>query len=78
MTFCTAFARGQRFERSRIPCKRPLSSNRVQGGVAAGPVSVRREADAQADCARQKGLQMQAFPEAAEGIRTLDLLHGKQ
>jgi hypothetical protein len=78
MTFCTAFARGQRFERSRIPCKRRLSSNRVQGGFAAGPVSVRREADAQADCAREKGLQMQAFSRAAEGIRTLDLLHGKQ
>jgi hypothetical protein len=26
----------------------------------------------------RKGLQMQAFDEAAEGIRTLDLLHGKQ
>jgi hypothetical protein len=78
MTFCTAFARGQRFERSRIPCKRPVSSSGVQGGFAAGPVSVRREADAQADCAREKGLQMQAFSRAAEGIRTLDLLHGKQ
>jgi hypothetical protein len=28
--------------------------------------------------ARKKELQMQAFSEAAEGIRTLDLLHGKQ
>jgi hypothetical protein len=26
----------------------------------------------------QKDLQMQAFSRAAEGIRTLDLLHGKQ
>jgi hypothetical protein len=26
----------------------------------------------------QKDLQMQAFSEAAEGIRTLDLLHGNQ
>jgi hypothetical protein len=26
----------------------------------------------------EKDLQMQAFLEAAEGIRTLDLLHGKQ
>jgi hypothetical protein len=46
--------------------------------LAAGPGSVRREADAQADCAREKGLQMQAFSRAADGIRTLDLLHGKQ
>jgi hypothetical protein len=78
MTFCTAFARGQRFERSRIPCKRPVSSSGVQGGFAAGPVSVRREADAQADYAHEKGLQMQAFSRAADGIRTHDLLHGKQ
>jgi hypothetical protein len=28
--------------------------------------------------ASTNGLQMQAFCEAAEGIRTLDLLHGKQ
>ena len=45
---------------------------------AAGPVSVRHDANAQADCAHEKGLHMQAFFEAAEGIRTLDLLHGKQ
>jgi hypothetical protein len=36
------------------------------------------DANAPADCANEKGLQMQAFLEAAEGIRTLDLLHGKQ
>jgi hypothetical protein len=35
-------------------------------------------ADAQTDCPNEKDLQMQAFSEAAEGIRTLDLLHGKQ
>jgi hypothetical protein len=28
--------------------------------------------------AHEKDLQTQAFSEAAEGIRTLDLLHGKQ
>jgi hypothetical protein len=28
--------------------------------------------------AESKDPQMQAFSEAAEGIRTLDLLHGKQ
>jgi hypothetical protein len=47
-------------------------------GPGASPESVRSDADAQADCARKKGLQIQAFSEAAEGIRTLDLLHGKQ
>jgi hypothetical protein len=46
--------------------------------LAAGPVSVRRGADEPADCAHEKDLQTQAFWEAAEGIRTLDLLHGKQ
>jgi hypothetical protein len=30
------------------------------------------------DCPHEKDLQMQTFSEAAEGIRTLDLLHGKQ
>ena len=78
MTFCVASATGQQFERSRTTCKQTRSSSRMRGALAAGPVSVRREADAQADCAREKGLQMQAFPKAAEGIRTLDLLHGKQ
>ena len=50
----------------------------MYGGYAAGPVSVRREADAQADCGHEKALQIWAFSEAAEGIRSLDLLHGKQ
>jgi hypothetical protein len=36
------------------------------------------DADAPADCAHEKDLQMHAFSRAAEGIRTLDLLHGKQ
>jgi hypothetical protein len=49
----------------------------MHGGSAAGPVSVRREADEQADCAHEKDLQMQAFSKAADGIRTHDLLHGK-
>jgi hypothetical protein len=50
----------------------------MHGGFAAGPVSVRHEANAPANCAHEKGLQMQAFSEAADGIRTHDLLHGKQ
>ena len=60
-----------------LPANR-LFFSRVSCRLAAGPVSVRREADAPADCTDEKGLQMQAFSEAAEGIRTLDLLHGKQ
>jgi hypothetical protein len=36
------------------------------------------DANAPADCVNEKGLQMQPFSQAAEGIRTLDLLHGKQ
>jgi hypothetical protein len=44
----------------------------------ASPESVRPDANSQADCTGKKGLQMQAFSEAADGIRTHDLLHGKQ
>jgi hypothetical protein len=78
MTFCVAFATGQQFERSRTTCKQPLSSSEMYGRVAVGPVSVRHDTNAPANCADEKDLQMQRFPEAAEGIRTLDLLHGKQ
>jgi hypothetical protein len=47
-------------------------------GGAISPLSVPGDADAQGNCRDQKGLQMQAFSEAADGIRTHDLLHGKQ
>jgi hypothetical protein len=40
--------------------------------------SLSGDADALLDCYNEKALQMQAFLRAAEGIRTLDLLHGKQ
>jgi hypothetical protein len=36
------------------------------------------DADALLDCYTKKDLQIQAFSRAAEGIRTLDLLHGKK
>ena len=78
MTFCVVSAKGQQFERSRTTCKQPLSSREICGRVAAGPVSVRLDANAPAGCPIEKDLQMQAFSRAAEGIRTLDLLHGKQ
>jgi hypothetical protein len=47
-------------------------------GLAVSPLSVPSDAHALSDCLEQKDLQMQAFSEAAEGIRTLDLLHGKK
>jgi hypothetical protein len=47
-------------------CKR---SSRDEPIISAHPVR---------PAAHEKDLQMQAFPKAAEGIRTLDLLHGKQ
>jgi hypothetical protein len=40
--------------------------------------SLSSDADALLDYYNEKALQMQAFLRAAEGIRTLDLLHGKQ
>jgi hypothetical protein len=36
--------------------------------VAAGPVSVRREADAPANCTHEKGLQIQAFRKRLMGF----------
>jgi hypothetical protein len=46
--------------------------------LAVSPLSVHGCANAQADWPHEKDLQTQAFLRAAEGIRTLDLLHGKQ
>jgi hypothetical protein len=59
-------------------CKQGIFLGTAEDRPAASPESVRPDADAQADCAHAKGLQIQAFLRAAEGIRTLDLLHGKQ
>jgi hypothetical protein len=59
------------------PANKPLlrASRRAQGLTTQWlPV----DATAPADSAHKKDLQMQAFWKAAEGIRTLDLLHGKQ
>jgi hypothetical protein len=36
------------------------------------------DANAPADCVHENDLQMQVFLRAADGIRTHDLLHGKQ
>jgi hypothetical protein len=64
-----------------------VARNRLQSSTfrpfarsASGTIvkSLSNDADAPADCPNEKDLQMQAFPEAADGIRTHDLLHGKQ
>jgi hypothetical protein len=78
MTFCVVFARGQQLDEPGFPANGRILRVERTCRFPAGPVSVRREADAQPDCTHEKDLQMQAFLEAAEGIRTLDLLHGKQ
>ena len=54
---------------------RACEPNRITRAPGAASASLR---PASRDCAHEKDLQMQAFSEAAEGIRTLDLLHGKQ
>jgi hypothetical protein len=70
-------AKGQRFECLQTPANKPLSDvSRCGLGVATQWLPV--DADAPADCAHKKDLQMQAFLRAADGIRTHDLLHGKQ
>jgi hypothetical protein len=51
---------------------------RPDGAPCTGPQWVHTDADALADWRDEKGLQIAGFHEAAEGIRTLDLLHGKQ
>jgi hypothetical protein len=50
----------------------------LAAGLAAATQWLPVDANALADCAHEKDLQMQAFSEAADGIRTHDLLHGKQ
>jgi hypothetical protein len=77
MTFCVASARST-VRRIQNSLQTGLFFEWDVRSVGAGPVSVRHDADAPADRTHQKDLQMQAFSEAAEGIRTLDLLHGKQ
>ena len=60
------------------PANRAFFSEAADDRRTASPESVRPDADEQGDCRDEKDLQIQAFCEAAEGIRTLDLLHGKQ
>jgi hypothetical protein len=78
MTFYVAVARGQQFERSRIPCKRPLSSSRCMGRFAAGPGFGPARSRRTSRLHARKRHANAGLSEAAEGIRTLDPLHGKQ
>ena len=59
-------------------CKQAVFLGTADDPPTASPEWVRPDVDELSDCAQEKDLQMQAFREAAEGIRTLDLLHGKQ
>ena len=78
MTFCVASQKVNSSNAPALPANGRFLRVECACRFAAGPVWVRRDADAQADCAHEKDLQMQAFSEAADGIRTHDLLHGKQ
>src|SRR5215218_4713000 len=75
---CFGAAEAQRFEPPTTACKQAVSDRTPAAGHAAATQSLPGDADAPADCVHEKGLQMHTFSRAAEGIRTLDLLHGKQ
>jgi hypothetical protein len=59
-------------------CKQGVFLGTADDRPVASPESVRPDADELSDFLDERDLQMQAFSRAAEGIRTLDLLHGKQ
>jgi hypothetical protein len=72
---------GRRSSKVLVARNRLLKSTfRPRPRVAADTIvrSLSGDADALLDCYNEKVLQMRAFFEAAEGIRTLDILHGKQ
>jgi hypothetical protein len=72
---------GRRSSKVLIARNRLLKSTfRPRPRVAADTIvqSLSGDADALLDCYNEKGLQIQAFSRAADGIRTHDLLHGKQ
>ena len=60
------------------PANRAFFLEAADNRRTASPESVRPDAEEQGDCRNEKDLQVQVFSRAAEGIRTLDLLHGKQ
>jgi hypothetical protein len=72
---------GRRSSKVLVARNRLLKSTfRPRPRVAADTIvqSLSGDADALLDCYNEKDLQMQAFSRAADGIRTHDLLHGKQ
>jgi hypothetical protein len=75
-------AKGQWFESPANCLQKKPDFTGFRGAAAAGRAAgaqwVPGDANAPADCTYEKDLQMRAFSRAAEGIRTLDLLHGKQ
>jgi hypothetical protein len=66
------------FGRAEFPWKSTYFQIRRCSQAAASPQTVLGESDAPVNSNHRKRSHLQAFPEAAEGIRTLDLLHGKQ
>jgi hypothetical protein len=71
---------GRRSSKVLVARNRLLTSTfRPRSRVAADTIvpSLSGDADAPADCRHEKDLQMQASFQAADGIRTHDLLHGK-
>ena len=67
MTFCVA---SQQVRGSTIKnyLQQALSSSEMYGREAAGPVSVRYDAEAPADCQHEKDLQTQGFSKRLKGF----------
>jgi hypothetical protein len=68
----------KRSDEHKFPATERLLVSARGAGSAAIVQSLSDDADVLSDRWREKGLQMQIFCEAADGIRTHDLLHGKQ
>jgi hypothetical protein len=64
--------------RQQTACNQAAFWGTLAVGRAAGTQWVPGDANAPADSLHENGLQIAGPHEAAEGIRTLDLLHGKQ
>ena len=60
-----------------LPANLPISDRALSPAVA-GPQTVLGKSEGLVSREERKELDLQALFEAAEGIRTLDLLHGKQ
>src|ERR671911_2799965 len=67
----------QRFGRAEFACKSAYFRSCPVASLA-GPQTVLGKSEGLVSREERKELDLQALFEAAEGIRTLDLLHGKQ